>query len=218
MLAERGQALPGTYDRVLELLGTLRIKRILDAPSGIGILSERLKQIGYDVVALDLERGKYTPSDKKVLIADLTAGIPFRDKTFDAVICVEGIEHLYNSFALLKEMHRVLKPHGHLLLTTPNVVNWRSRIKFFLRGELFWFDHRAIDRFGHISPQLPFVLEYFLSKVGFTTLRVISNNRLSLPGLLAWILARPLNLFKRNKMNTMAYFSAGSLIYLCKRT
>ena len=209
--------MPGTYERVLGLLGSLRVKSILDAPSGIGALTERLKQAGYDVVALDIERGKYSPADKKMLIADLAAGIPCRGGTFDAVVCVEGIEHLHNSFALLKEIHRILKADGHLLLTTPNVVNWRSRIKFLLRGELFWFDQRAVDRFGHIVPQLPFLLDHLAVSAGFRILRIEGDRGASVPGLMLWVLSRLLSAHKSHKMNSLLLLSSNTVVYLCEK-
>lgn len=46
---------------------------------------------------------------------------PFEDKTFDLVLCMEVIEHLaYSPNHMLTEAHRVLKPGGTLLLSTPN--------------------------------------------------------------------------------------------------
>ena len=211
------QALPGTYERVMALLRSLRVKSILDAPSGFGALSEKLKQAGYDVVALDLERGKYSPADKKVLIADLTMGIPCRGDTFDAVVCVEGIEHLHSSLALLKELHRVLKAGGYLLLTTPNVVNWRSRIKFLLRGELFWFDQRAVDRFGHIAPLLPFLLDHLATSAGFRILRIEGDRGIGVPDLMLWILLKLISALKSHKMNSLLLLSSNTVVYLCEK-
>jgi SAM-dependent methyltransferase len=56
--------------------------------------------------------------------------LPYDDRTFDVVLFCEVIEHLTQdpTFALL-EMHRVLKPGGHLLVTTPNV----HRVEHLLR-------------------------------------------------------------------------------------
>lgn len=46
------------------------------------------------------------------------------DGTFDGVLCCEVLEHLtINPVAVLAEVHRVLKPGGWLILTTPNVVS-----------------------------------------------------------------------------------------------
>jgi SAM-dependent methyltransferase len=45
---------------------------------------------------------------------------PFADATFDVVLCFQVIEHIADDHRLLKEIHRVLKPGGILLMTTPN--------------------------------------------------------------------------------------------------
>jgi SAM-dependent methyltransferase len=55
---------------------------------------------------------------------------PYADEAFDVVLCCEIIEHLtMDPTHMLGEIHRVLRPNGRLLLTTPNVFNlayaWR---------------------------------------------------------------------------------------------
>jgi len=50
---------------------------------------------------------------------------PAGDQTYDMVLCCELLEHLLiNPSHMLYEVHRVLKPQGYLLLTTPNVLRW----------------------------------------------------------------------------------------------
>ena len=50
---------------------------------------------------------------------------PFDDETYDLVLCCELLEHLLiNPSHMLYEIHRVLKPRGFLLLSTPNVLRW----------------------------------------------------------------------------------------------
>jgi len=56
------------------------------------------------------------------------AEFPFPQSDLDMVFAGEVIEHLVDPEALLREAHRVLKPHGYLLLTTPNLVAWFNRI------------------------------------------------------------------------------------------
>jgi SAM-dependent methyltransferase len=48
-------------------------------------------------------------------------GIPFEDNTFDAVICNQVLEHVFQPQAFLKELNRVLKPGGMLILSVPFV-------------------------------------------------------------------------------------------------
>ena len=48
-------------------------------------------------------------------------GISFQNGSFDAVTCLDVIEHVFDPVALLIEINRVLKKNGILILTTPNV-------------------------------------------------------------------------------------------------
>lgn len=45
--------------------------------------------------------------------------IPFEDNHFDAIICTEVLEHAIDPQGVLREMYRVLKPGGKLMLTVP---------------------------------------------------------------------------------------------------
>ncbi len=52
---------------------------------------------------------------------------PYADESFDTVVCGELIEHLFHDpMHMMSEINRILKPGGHLLLTTPNVASLRS--------------------------------------------------------------------------------------------
>lgn len=48
--------------------------------------------------------------------------LPFARASFDAVLCFETVEHFSEPFRLIKEMSRVLRPGGNLILTTPNLL------------------------------------------------------------------------------------------------
>ncbi|MFY2655496.1 methyltransferase domain-containing protein [Achromobacter xylosoxidans] len=48
--------------------------------------------------------------------------------SIDIVVCQEGIEHLPNQLLALQEFHRVLKPGGTLVITTPNISNLVGRL------------------------------------------------------------------------------------------
>ena len=61
--------------------------------------------VSVPVHSFDLERDAY----------------PYPDGSFDVVVCCEILEHLLvDPMHMMVEIHRVLKPGGHLLLTTPN--------------------------------------------------------------------------------------------------
>lgn len=54
-------------------------------------------------------------------------GLPFPDGCADAVLFSEVIEHLVDPDGALDELRRVLRPGGHLMLSTPNLAAWYNR-------------------------------------------------------------------------------------------
>jgi SAM-dependent methyltransferase len=59
---------------------------------------------------------------------------PFEQNTYDLVLCCEVLEHLLiNPSHMLYEVHRVLRPGGYILITTPNVLRW-SNLFSMVRG------------------------------------------------------------------------------------
>jgi len=110
--------------------------RLLDAPCGAGALAAALRERGYRVFGADVDAAAAARLGDALTIADLSQPFPWPDRFFDAVLSVEGIEHLENRHAYLRELCRVLEPSGTLVLTTPNIVSLRSRVRF--RGSGFF--------------------------------------------------------------------------------
>src|SRR5262249_40238835 len=123
----------------------------------------------------DLMRGPGLKVDE----VDLnTAGLPYKDRTFDLVTCTEVLEHLEDYRYTIREGFRVLKPRGLLVLTTPNDLNLRSRIRYLLFGffSLFGPLHmRESQRYltgGHINPVSYFYVAHALGDAGFSDIGV----------------------------------------------
>jgi SAM-dependent methyltransferase len=139
-------------------------QRILDLPAGNGLLAARLRADGHTVVCADINREKVD-----YVFADLNERLPFADGEFDAVSCMEGIEHTLEPTVLIRELCRITKPGGRIILTTPNIQNVFSRFKFLCTGCFFLFSPwgnchlqpgELKDR-GHISPLGYLQLRYF---------------------------------------------------------
>jgi SAM-dependent methyltransferase len=64
----------------------------------------------------------YDPTRDEVQV-DIQA-IPFSDNSFDTVICHQVLEHVQDDIAAIKELHRVVRPRGRVLLSTPEVAKW----------------------------------------------------------------------------------------------
>ncbi len=109
-------------------------RKFLDIPAGSGLLGERLRELGHVVVNADINRDK-----PDFIFADMNEKLPFADGEFDAVSCMEGIEHTIEPMTLIKELCRVRKSGGKIILSTPNIQNIYSRLKFMCMGYFFLF-------------------------------------------------------------------------------
>jgi len=165
---------------VLERLPGLGLSpraRVLDAPCGAtAALSLALMERGFSVTAADLDAQAEARLGKAFAKVDLDMLLPWQDKSFDAVFSTEGIEHLENHFSFLREMCRILKPGGILVLTTPNLTALRSRVRFLGSG-FFGRDSRPLNEASrhplhHIGLATFPELRYELHMSGFRVLEV----------------------------------------------
>ncbi len=72
------------------------------------------------------------------IVADLDGpdcSIPVESGTVDAIICTEVLEHLVMGTPLIREMARLLRPTGTAIISVPNIVSLKSRVKV-LAGRL----------------------------------------------------------------------------------
>jgi len=127
----RADAAQNTHETVINLLKDEPRGKVLDA-AGHGALSYKLKKLGFDVVACDLSPENFEAKPIKCNRIDLHKhnDLPYDDASFDYVISVETIEHLENPWHFLRELSRILKPDGVLILTTPNINSISSRAFF----------------------------------------------------------------------------------------
>lgn len=85
---------------------------------------------GHHVVGVDWAAGPLKKAAERGLTlvrGSLDAGLPFASGSVDVVILSEVVEHLVDTDGGLAELYRVLRPGGHLLLSTPNLAAWFNR-------------------------------------------------------------------------------------------
>jgi SAM-dependent methyltransferase len=161
-------------DGVLELVAGLETRgaRALDISCRKGEVLRALAARGFEVRGTRFECG-LSPIEGMSIDegVDLTRGLPYPDESFDLVVLTEVIEHLENHRAALSETARVLRPGGHLILTTPNIMRLDSRLGFMVSGM-----HKAKRRQSPLDTPLdeahryhnypiPFVLLYYLLRI-----------------------------------------------------
>jgi ubiquinone/menaquinone biosynthesis C-methylase UbiE len=129
---------------------------VLDIPAGAGRLSDRLRQEGFEVTSADINESR-----NDYVFADMNKALPFVDEQFDAVISMEGIEHIVNYQGFISELARITSRDGVIVLTTPNISCFFSRFMFMCTGNFFQFwpaqsfvnvNREEVFDFGHITP------------------------------------------------------------------
>lgn len=109
---------------------------VLDAASGSGYGTEILAEKAASVVGIDISQHALNYASTRHMrpnivfhSADLNGPLPMPDSCFDLIVSFETLEHVRNQANLISEFRRVLKPRGHLILSTPDrdVRTFRNR-------------------------------------------------------------------------------------------
>lgn len=131
-----------------EAKSTNKKERILDAGCGYGLYALSLAELGYHVDAIDLDTervnvlsemiAEYAPlKDMLVPHAGSLTSLPFPTGSYETIICSEVIEHIKDDRQAVRELARVLKINGRIILSTP----YDST-----------YNQKTFKRFGHERP------------------------------------------------------------------
>ena len=162
-----------TIDKIRELAPDLQ-GDFLDVGAGNGELIDRvIREFRLTAHACDYRNDLMTIGGLQVDAVDLnTEPLPYANASFDLVTWTEVIEHLEHYRAALREVSRVLRPGGVFVVSTPNVLNLRSRLRYLFFGFFNLFglirveDERHHSTHGHISPVSYFYLAHALAGPG----------------------------------------------------
>ena len=113
----------GRVQAILHHLGDLTGKRVLDAGCGKGRYASILKRRfpSAEITAMDISAAmlRHVPAGIRTVQHGIL-DMPFADGTFDAVICVETLEHVVHIEEGVKELVRILAPQGTLVVIDKN--------------------------------------------------------------------------------------------------
>ncbi len=157
-----------THAVVAELLGGPKAcRRVLDIPCGEGAFIERIAQRGLDLHAADCQNVLQVPN-AVFQRADMNQPLPYADDQFDAVVSIDGIEHLEHPFGFVRECARILRAGGSLIVSTPNISSLRSRWRWFLTG----FHNKCKSPLDELQPSP----SHHLSMISFPQLRYMLHS------------------------------------------
>jgi demethylmenaquinone methyltransferase/2-methoxy-6-polyprenyl-1,4-benzoquinol methylase len=96
---------------------------LLDAGGGTGRVAEALRPHVGSVIVADVSRGMLAQARQKNLAVTSaeTERLPFADGIFDRVMMVDALHHVVHQADTVRELYRVLKPGGRLVIEEPDL-------------------------------------------------------------------------------------------------
>jgi ubiquinone/menaquinone biosynthesis C-methylase UbiE len=121
------------YDRVIRSPEPEKLSRLadlpmqgilLDAGGGTGRVAQALRDKVADAIVVDLSLGMLRQANEKRClwtICSQTELLPFPDQAFDRVIMVDALHHVCDQEHTIRELWRVLKPGGRVVIEEPDI-------------------------------------------------------------------------------------------------
>jgi demethylmenaquinone methyltransferase/2-methoxy-6-polyprenyl-1,4-benzoquinol methylase len=176
--------------KVVEIVGKKNPKQILDIATGTGDLVLMMASLNPDrIVGLDISSGMLEVGKRKIEKAKLSnkiemivgdsEEIPFNENSFDAITVSFGVRNFANLDKGIKEIARVLKPTGVLVIletSNPTKFPFKQGYKFYTNfilpiiGKIFSKDKVAYSYLSESANSFPFgeAFNNILQKNGFT--------------------------------------------------
>jgi len=171
------------YLNLLSFIETNKEKKILEVGSVPGHFTVLLKKLGYNIQGVDIDPNRISKLMEKFQIDVVKTDIeneklPFSSESFDVVLFPEIIEHLrVNPLYALREVTRVLKKNGKIVLSTPNITP-QKRLAFLV----FEYDYigdpivefSKLEKLGHMGHIRLYSIKELKKFLDYVKLRVIS--------------------------------------------
>jgi 2-polyprenyl-3-methyl-5-hydroxy-6-metoxy-1,4-benzoquinol methylase len=165
-----GTSHPGIYAAVRDLLRGSRAGQLLDVGCGQGLLWSYVRDVCDGYIGVDAITYEGFPREGRLIAADLERPLPLRDGVADVVASVETIEHLENPRAFVRELVRVVRPGGVVILTTPNQLSALSLLTLLLRQRFAAF--QDVHYPAHRTALLEIDLRRIAAEAGLQDVRV----------------------------------------------
>jgi methionine biosynthesis protein MetW len=135
-------------------------ERIIDIGCGEGSFGTRIRGRYKELYGIDISKDAVELAMQSGVIASCVNlnvdPAPFPDGFFDAAVTLDVIEHVFDPIRFVKEIHRILRPGGYVVVSTPNIRKIQ-RVITLMKGR---FPHTSYDPVGFDGGHL----HYFTSR------------------------------------------------------
>ena len=164
---------------------------ILEFGSVPPVLTASIKSLKYDIKGIDIAPHRFASAIEKFELDVVSCNIeqqplPFADNSFDGIIFNEIFEHLQNLLFVMREVKRVLKPGGTLLLSTPNLRSLNGLYNFLFNGKSYsccegiynqYLKLETLGHMGHVREYTSREVVEFLHQIGLHPKQVIYRGK-----------------------------------------
>lgn len=166
------------YTMVARVLADLHVTGdvLLDVGCGSGLLRSFVRDRCVRYIGIDVVRYEEFPADAEFEYSDLNTGrVQLPDNSADIVVSVETIEHLENPRAFMRELARLAKSGGWVVITTPNQLSLLSLLTLIVKRRFSAF--QDIHYPAHLTALLEVDLMRIAGECGLGYLKVSHSHQ-----------------------------------------
>ncbi|MDK2408784.1 MULTISPECIES: bifunctional 2-polyprenyl-6-hydroxyphenol methylase/3-demethylubiquinol 3-O-methyltransferase UbiG [Aphanizomenonaceae] len=173
------QSLGASGDHIYQMVARIIAQRhsqggvLVDVGCGQGKLYSLVNNGFNRYLGVDAVRYDDLPTQIEFIPFDLDIGkVPLPEQVADVVCAVEVIEHLENPRALMRELVRLTKPGGLVIVTTPNNLSLLSKLTLILKNQFNAFQEAPGLYPAHITALLEIDLIRIFTECGLTNINI----------------------------------------------
>jgi 2-polyprenyl-3-methyl-5-hydroxy-6-metoxy-1,4-benzoquinol methylase len=178
-----GYSHPAIYAGVAAALGAVHPGggTLVDVGCGAGALWHVLRPVFARYVGVDIFRYDGFPTDGELVTGNLDDGtLPLADEYADVIASIETIEHLENPRAFMRQLARIVKPGGVIVVSTPNQLSLLSKTTLVVRNQFSAFQEAPGLYPAHLTALLEIDLLRIARECGLVeqTIRYTNSGRI----------------------------------------
>jgi len=186
------------YNFILNAIKSLKLSplsKVLDVGCYPPYIMNTLKNLNYDIYGISSIHEKVKQKNVVSLNIENTI-LPYPDYNFDLIIFTEILEHLISDpVPIFKEFNRILKPSGHLLITTPNIFRFQNIISLIIGKNIYF----SLDQLKDFDPKSGTIYYRHNREYSLSELLILTSSANLFPVKKGYFIAYPPTRLKNKK-------------------